>query len=140
MLRWSRRRCAGRRTARRRKGVESRSKNDPDANWTGQGRSRRPFFGYKVPIGVDEGSGLIRSRTLTLAKVCESEVADALVLGDERAVYAHNAYEKRARRAALTARGIKDRIEHRRTRSQAALPHWQQVRNKLIRRIRTGVE
>ena len=74
------------------KGVESRSAHDPDANWTRQGRSRRPFFGYKVHIGVDEGSGLIRSRTLTPAKVYESEVADALVLGDERAVYADKAY------------------------------------------------
>ena len=122
------------------KGVESRSAHDPDANWTRQGRSRRPFFGYKVHIGVDEGSGLIRSRTLTPAKVYESEVADALVLGDERAVYAHNAYEKRARRAALKGRGIKDCIQHRWTRSKATAPHWQQVLNKLIRRIRTGVE
>jgi IS5 family transposase len=69
-------------------------------------------------IGVDQGSGIIRSRMLTPAKV----------------------YEKRSRRADLKARGIKDRIQHRRTNVQPALPHWQSVRNKLIGRIRTAVE
>lgn len=122
------------------KGEESRSAHDPDANWTRAGKGRRPFFGYKMHIGIDQGSGLIRSRRLTPAKTYESEVADALVLGDERAVYADKAYEKRSRREALKARGIKDRIQHRRTNVQPTLPPWQTVRNKLIGRIRTAVE
>jgi IS5 family transposase len=122
------------------RGVESRSPHDPDANWTRRGENRRLFFGYKLHVGVDRGSGLIRSRLLTPAKVYESEVADRLVIGDERAVYADRAYEKQARRAALKARGIKDRIQHRRTRSQKILPPWQQKRNKLIGRIRSAVE
>ena len=50
------------------KGVESRSPHDHDANWTRQGHSRRLFFGYKLHIGVDQGSGLIRSRCVTPAK------------------------------------------------------------------------
>lgn len=119
---------------------ESRSVHDPDANWTRTARGTKRFFGYKVHIGIDQGSGLIRSRQVTPAKVYESEVADALVIGDERAVYADKAYEKRARREALKARGIKDRIQHRRVRGQPALPHWQSVRNKLIGRVRTAVE
>jgi IS5 family transposase len=121
-------------------GTESRSAHDPDANWTRTGRDRRLFFGYKAHLGVDRGSGLIRSRRLTGAKTYESEVADELVLGDEAAVYADKAYEKQARRQALRARGIKDRIQHRRKRNQVALPHWQTVRNKLIGRIRQAVE
>jgi transposase, IS5 family len=119
---------------------ESRSPHDPDANWTRHGEARRLFFGYKAHIGVDQGSGLIRSRALTPAKVYESEVADSLILGDEKAVYADKAYEKKARRLALKARGAKDRIQHRRTRAQKELPRWQVVRNKLIGRIRGGVE
>ena len=47
------------------KGEESRSPHDGDANWTRQGQSRRLFFGYKVHVGVDLGSGLIRSRLVT---------------------------------------------------------------------------
>lgn len=122
------------------KSEESRSPHDPDANWTRTGKGRHTFFGYKMHIGVDQGSGIIRSRRLTPAKVYESEVADDLVIGDERAVYADKAYEKHSRRAALKARGIKDRIQHRRTRAQRVLPHWQSVRNKLIGNIRTAVE
>lgn len=122
------------------KGEESRSRHDPDANWTRTGKGRRLFFGYKMHIGIDQGSGLIRSRRLTPAKVYESEVADDLVIGDERAVYADKAYEKRARRDSLKARGIKDRIQHRRTKTQPTLPHWQSVRNTLIGRVRTAVE
>ena len=122
------------------KGTESRSAHDPDANWTRRGKNRRLFFGYKLHVGIDQGSGLIRSRKFTPAKVYESEVADDLVLGDEKAVYADKAYEKHSRRAALKARGIKDRIQHRRSRMQRELPRWQTVRNKLIGRIRSGVE
>lgn len=122
------------------KGEESCSPHDPDANWTRQGHTRRTFFGYKAHVGVDRGSGLIRSRKLTPAKTYESEVADELVIGDERAVYADKAYEKNTRRAALKARGIKDRIQHRRHKHIKALPYWQQVRNKLIGRVRGAVE
>ena len=119
---------------------ESRSIHDPDANWTRTGKHRRLFFGYKIHVGADQGSGLIRSRKLTGAKTYESEVADALILGDERAVYADKAYEKKERRAALKARGTKDRIQHRRHKHLPQLPRWQVVRNKLIGRIRGAVE
>lgn len=120
--------------------IESRSAHDPDAEWTRHGRRRALFFGYKAHVAVDRGSGLIRARKLTGAKTYESEVADDLVLGDEKAVYADKAYEKRARREALKRRGIKDRIQHRRTNRQKALPHWQAVRNRLIGRIRQAIE
>lgn len=119
---------------------ESRSAHDPDANWTRTGPKRGLFFGYKAHLAVDQGSGLIRGYKLTGAKTYESEVADGLVQGDERAVYADKAYEKRARREALRARGIKDRIQHRRVRGQKQLPHWQAVRNKLIARVRQAIE
>ena len=82
----------------------------------------------------------MRSRVLTPAKTYESEVADRLILGDEKAVYADKAYEKKARRAALKMRGIKDRIQHRRHKHMAVLPRWQTVRNKLIGRVRSAIE
>lgn len=120
--------------------VESRSAHDPDAQWTRAGKQRRLFFGYKAHLATDQGSGLIRARRLTGAKTYESQVADELVQGDEKAVYADKAYEKRARREALKAQRIKDRIQHRRTRGQRQLPHWQTVRNKLIGRVRQAIE
>ena len=122
------------------KDIESRSPHDADANWTRRGDGRRLFFGYKAHIGVDQGSGLVRSRVLTPAKTYESEVADRLILGDEKAVYADKAYEKKARRVALKMCGIKDRIQHRRHKHMAVLPRWQTVRNKLIGRVRSAIE
>jgi IS5 family transposase len=120
--------------------VESRSAHDPDANWTRRSSDRHLFFGYKAHLAIDQGSGLIRARRLTGAKTYESEVADDLIVGDEKAVYADKAYEKRARREALKARGIKDRIQHRRHKHQKVLPPWQAVRNKLIGRVRQAIE
>ncbi|NKB55012.1 MAG: IS5 family transposase [Alphaproteobacteria bacterium] len=115
-----------------------RSALDPDADWTRRGRTA--YFGYKAHIAVDQGSELIRDAMMTSAKTYESEVADALIQGDERAVYADKAYEHKERRRRLKARGIKDRIMHRSHKNQPALPHWQQVRNRLISPIRANVE
>ena len=89
------------------------STTDPEAAWTQRGRGTRSHFGYKVHLGVDEDTGLVRRAVLTPANVSESEVADALVSGDERAVYGDRAYESRRRRQWLRAQGINDRIMHR---------------------------
>jgi IS5 family transposase len=121
------------------KGAGARSDVDPDADW-GRGGSGRSVFGYKAHIGVDLGSGLIRRALLTPAKVYESETADALVCGDERAVYADRAYEKQERRARLKQCGIKDRIMHRANKHQPRLTFWRARRNALIIPIRQTVE
>lgn len=119
-------------------GAGAGSAVDPDADWTRKyGTSH---FGYKMHAGVDQGSGLIRRAELTPAKTYESEVAEALICGDEGAVYADKAYEHKQRRARLKARGIKDRIQHRRHKHQGALPRWQRRRNALIAPIRGAVE
>lgn len=122
------------------KGIESRSALDQDADWTRRGEGRRLFFGYKAHVAIDQGSGLIRRRRLSGAKLYESEAAEDLICGDERAVYADKAYEKRARREALKARRCKDRIQHHRHKHQPTLPRWQAVRNRLIARVRGAVE
>ena len=111
---------------------------DPEASWTG--KCGHASSGYKVHLGVDAGSRLIRHAELTPAYVNESEVADRLVSGDERAVYADKAYESKARRARLRAQGINDRIMHRSHKHQAGLPNWQQRRNALVAPRRAPVE
>lgn len=114
------------------------SDTDPDADWTK--KNGKSWFGYKAHVGVDEGTGLIRRAELTSAKIYESEVAEALICGDERAVYGDKAYEHKDRRRRLKAAGVKDRIMHRSHKHQAALPPWQARRNRLISPIRAGVE
>jgi IS5 family transposase len=114
------------------------SAHDPEASWVshGKGRSR---FGYKMHVAVDAGSGLIRKALLTPASTHDSKPADALVLGDERAVYADRAYDKRDRRRVLRARGIRDRLMHKGQRGKP-ITRWQKRRNRLIAAIRVNVE
>jgi IS5 family transposase len=111
---------------------------DPDAAFAKQGD--KTVYGYKAHVAVDRGSGLIRRAILTPANVHDTTPADTLVMGDERAVYADKAYATHARRKALKARGIKDRIMHRPNKHHPQLPHWQARRNALIRPIRAAIE
>ena len=111
---------------------------EPAASFTRKGG--KSYFGYRLHIGVDAGAGIIRRLALTPAHVNESSVAEALIIGDEAAVYADKGYESRKRRRALKARRIKDRIMHRGHKHQDALPYWQQRRNALIARRRAAVE
>ena len=112
-------------------GLGAGAPKEPGAAWTR--KNNRSHFGYKVHVGADEGSGLIRDIRLTPANVADIAVAGALVQGDK-------AYESRAWRAALRARGIRDRIMHRSHKNQDKLPCWQARRNQLIAPRRAAVE
>ena len=116
------------------------STTDPEAAWTQTGRGARSHFGYKVHLGVDEHTLLVRRAVLTPANVYESEVADALVSRDERAVYGDRAYESKRRRRWLRELGIEDRIMHRANKHQPVLPDWQRQRNAWIAPRRAWVE
>ncbi len=111
---------------------------DPDADWTKRGN--QAFFGYKAHIAMDQGSELIRAAIMTSAKVGDSVIADQLICGDERAVYADKGYESRARSARLAQRGITDGI------MRKLMPHSREphpvlaARNHRLAKIRGAVE
>jgi IS5 family transposase len=63
-----------------RPGTAERVSRDPDARHGGKGGFT---FGYKAHVGVDEGSGIIRSETTTPANVTDTVPADGLIRGDE---------------------------------------------------------
>jgi IS5 family transposase len=107
-------------------GPAARSGTDRDAAWTK--KNGKAVFGYKAHVAADKDSGLIRKAILTPASANESETADALILGDEAAVYADKAYENKERRKRLRAAGVKDRIMHRSHKHQSGLPRWQRLR------------
>ena len=123
---------------RRDAGMGAAHPREPGADWTS--KNGKSYFGYKMHVGVDDGSGLIRKAAFTPARTPDNDMAEALVSGDEAAVYADRIYESKARRAALKARGIKDRIMHRRHKYMPVLPRWMQIRNRLISRHRAPVE
>jgi len=113
---------------------------DPDAALTARKGKRGTHYGYKVHVGVDHESRLIRRLELTGANVNDTVAADCLICGDEAAVYADKAYAKRDRRRSLKSRGIKDRIMHKSWGGGPPLTRWQQRHNKLIAPIRAQVE
>ena len=111
---------------------------DPDAAWAK--KEGRHHFGYKAHVALDMESRIVRRAALTPANINETSCADALICGDERAVYADKAYDSKARRAMLKERGIRDRIMRRwHWRWPPASP-WQQRRNELLVTRRAPIE
>jgi transposase, IS5 family len=121
-------------------GSGERASHDQDAAFGGA-RKRGGFtFGYKAHVGVDEGSGLIRTVITTPANVNDTVPADALIRGDEKAVWADAAYDTIARRARLKAEGKKARIARRPNKHHPQLPERLKRYNRLIARRRAAVE
>lgn len=111
---------------------------EPDANWTK--KNGKTYFGYKLHVGMDEGSGLVRSAEMTPAKTSDIEVGPRLVMGDEAAVYGDKAYCKKGFSADLRDKGVKPRISYRRHKSEPEVARWRKRLNKLIARRRAPVE
>ena len=118
--------------------VQPKPSFDPDARWGRKGH--KSVFGYKIHIGVDAAHTLIRRVDFTNASVTDTEPADGLICGDEKAVYGDQAYYTHARHARLTKARIKDRLMHRPNKHHPELPPRQKRRNRLIGRMRAGVE
>lgn len=111
---------------------------DPEtgAVWS---RKADSHLGYKMHASVDQGSGLVRRVIVTAANVNETDVADALVMGDEKAVYADKAYDTHARRRGLKERGIFPGIMHRPNKHHP-LTKAQTLFNKQMVKLRMPVE
>jgi transposase, IS5 family len=116
----------------------SKPSADPDARWGRKGK--KSVFGYKIHIGADASHTIIRRVDVTHAAVTDTEPADGLICGDERAVYGDQAYYTHARHARLSEAGIKDRLMRRPNKHHPELPPRQKQRNRLIGRVRAAVE
>lgn len=114
-----------------------KSERDPQAEWTRKGG--KYHFGYKVHVGVDQGSGLVRRAKLTGAAVNDTVPADELVCGDEAAVYADAAYHTHRRERELGERGIAAHLM-RRGNKHHPLGQADKDRNKAIGKVRGPVE
>ena len=114
------------------------SPRDPDAAWARRGRQAR--FGYKLHLGVDAESELVRRAVLTPANVNETQVADELIAGDEGAVYGDAAYGTHARSARLRVLGIQDRLMRRPSKHHPRLSPAARRRHARIEQVRRPVE
>ena len=124
--------------ARPKQGEEPKPSADKDARWGRKGR--KSVFGYKVHIGTDAEHTIIRRIDLTNASLTDTECADALICGDENAVYGDQAYYTHRRHAWLMQARIKDRLMRRPNKHHPELPPRQKLRNKLISKVRAAVE
>ena len=111
---------------------------DPDARWGKKGR--KSVFGYKIHIGVDQDHTLIRRMVVSDTSATDTEKADALICGDEKAAYGDPAYHTHARHKRLAAAGIKDRLMRRPNKHHSELPPRHKKRNRLIAKLRFAVE
>ena len=121
--------------------VRSSSKKkavDPEAGTYGA-RKQDNVCGYKMHLAVDQKSGITRRVIITTANTNDTVVADDLVMGDEQAVYADKAYDKRARRKALEERGIFAGLMHR-PNPGYPLTSEQITFNKRMTKLRAPVE
>lgn len=113
---------------------------DPDAAFAKRTGKPGSTYGYKAHVGVDRGSGLIRSVITTPANVNDTVPADDLIRGDEREVYGDGAYHTHRRQEALERRGIKARLAKRPNKHHPDLPPRLKLYNLLIARRRASVE
>lgn len=110
---------------------------DPDATWTV--KRGQPTYGYKLHVGVDADSGLIRKADMTPANVHDTKVFETLLSGDESAVYADKAYDSEARRERLKSSDIMPGILKKGRRNNP-LTEWERTWNRYLSSIRSPVE
>lgn len=114
-----------------------KSEHDGDAAWTR--KDGEYHFGYKLHAAMDKTSRIIRRVVFSPANVNESAVADVLICGDEKIVYADKAYDSHARRALLKDLGIANAIM-RRGHPKKPLSHAEIRRNTAIGKHRGAIE
>lgn len=111
---------------------------DPEAGVYGSSKKDN-VCGYKMHMAVDRKSGLTRRVIITPANINDTTPADDLIMGDEKAVYADKAYDKRARRKALEERGVFAGLMHRPNQYHPLTPK-QTTFNKRMTKLRAPVE
>jgi len=97
------------------------------------------YFGYKGHIGTDVGSNLIRKRDFSSAKSHDSQNKDALLSGDEKAIFGDSAYSNKGDKKKYRRDGIYYGVMDKGTRRKN-LSTSQKNRNKKKSKIRSAVE
>jgi IS5 family transposase len=121
--------------------IKGKDAKDPDASWgvKGKGKNKKYCYGYKLHVGVDQDSGIIRQAEITEARINDHEVFDELISGDEQGVYADKAYYDKERAEELATKGMKNGLMKRGARGKP-LSESDKARNKRLSRIRAQVE
>lgn len=97
---------------------------DPEMRQTRKGNQW--YFGMKVHVGTAL-NGLVHSLTTTDAAQSDIKQMGDLLHGEEEAIYGDSAYWKSADREAFREKGVRYRINRRRTRGAPLSTRWKQV-------------
>lgn len=123
------------------KGANEQATRDPEAGWHVKNDSRgqkKSTYGYSVHTGVDE-DGFIHRQSVTPGNVHDSQQRDALLLGNEAALYADAAYSSQATREKLQQLNIEDQVQRKGYRNHP-LSAADKQRNAEIAVTRSGGE
>jgi len=122
-----------------RPGNKKRESKDQDATWGQKGK--KSVFGYKMHIGADVDSGIIRKAVLTTAKIHDSVMISHLVSGDEKKIFADKAYWRKEwnDHVEIDGKKYKSGIMKKAVRGNP-LSKEDKERNKVIAKIRANVE
>ena len=88
---------------------------------------------------MDAETGFIRKACVTAADLHDVNMGQALIMGDEEAVYADKGYDSAVLREAVKATGAVPRIMKRKARGKAE-PNWLKWLNRCYGQVRSGVE
>jgi IS5 family transposase len=122
-------------------GKNGQPKKDPEAGWHVKQDSRgrkKSTYGFSVHTAVDE-DGFIQRQSITAGNVHDSQERDALILGDETALYADAAYSSKETRDTLARLGIDDQVQRKADRNKP-LSKEDHHRNKCIAVTRSTSE
>jgi transposase, IS5 family len=117
--------------------VISNEAADADATYTSKRGAKH--HGYKMHIATDR-AGVIKDIRTTTAKVHDSQMIDALIEDETKAVFADSGYMSQDRKRSLRAKGIFGGIIERRVRGQSELRTKQSRNNQRFSKIRAIVE
>ena len=110
---------------------------DPEMSSTKKGNDW--YFGMKAHVGVDAESGVVHSLDTTTGSVHDSQVWDALLHGEEDAVWADKAYVSAAREAAFSGPGKVWGVMRKAPKDGVLHPLDEDI-NRVIAKVRARVE
>lgn len=116
---------------------EDGSPVDSDAEYTS--RNGRAVAGYKVHVGMDEGSGLVRRMELSRIRESDHEHFGELIPAGVERVYADKAYRSREHEKYLAGRGVKSRVLHTARRNRPLTAAQKRI-NRAWSRVRALIE
>lgn len=113
-------------------------KRDPEMSSTKKGNNY--YFGMKSHIGVDKDSGFIHTIETTPANIHDISVADKLLHGEEKELYADAGYIGVEKRKAFTDKSIKYNINMRRKSYLQSKDLKNKEKQRKISSVRSKVE